>query len=62
MEQEKRILNVSFQRVSPKYPNNKNARLIIPNKWLKQLGITEKERKVEVILTEEGIFIKKFVE
>lgn len=62
MKQEKRVLNVSFQRVSPKYPNNKNARLIIPNKWLKQLGVTEEERQVEVTLTENGIFITKFVE
>lgn len=58
MEQEKRILNVSFQRAG----TSKNARLILPNKWLKQLNITETERQVEVILTEEGIFIKKFVE
>ncbi len=47
---EKRDLNISFQKSG----NGKNARLIIPIPWLRELGITEEERQVELIFDKEN--------
>ena len=54
---EKRDLNISFQKAW----NGKNARLIVPIPWLRELGITEESRQVELIFDKENnqLILKK---
>lgn len=56
-EMEKRDLNISFQKAG----NGKNARLIVPIPWLRELGITEESRQVELIFDKENnqLILKK---
>ncbi len=54
---EKRDLNISFQKAG----NGKNVRLIVPIPWLRELGITEEEKQVELIFDKENnqLILKK---
>lgn len=59
MENDKRILNVSFVKAGNGYTT---GRLILPILWLRELNITEEDRKVEVIFDGEKIVIQKKAE
>lgn len=54
---EKRNLNISFYKAG----NGKASRLNIPITWLRELGITESEKEIELIYDKEKkvICIKK---
>ena len=54
---EKRDLNISFQKAG----NGKNARLIVPIPWLRELGITPEEKGIDLIFDKENkqLIIKK---
>lgn len=55
MEQ-KRILKVVFQKSGS---GSINSRLCIPITWIRQLGITEEDRNIEVSFNGSEIIIKK---
>lgn len=46
---EKRDLNVSFYKAG----DGTGTRITLPKPWLKQMGVTEEEKQIELIFNEE---------
>lgn len=53
---EERKANVIFAKNGNGYVTN---RITLPVPWVKQLGITEEEREVKIILEDDKIIIEK---
>ena len=53
---EKRILNISFGKSGK---GSVSCKLSVPTKWVKEMGLTEDDREVEVTFKDNIITIKK---
>jgi hypothetical protein len=53
---EKRILNVSFGKSGN---GGMSCRLSIPTKWVKEMGLTKEDKKLEVTFKDNIITIRK---
>ena len=57
---QERIVKVSFNKSGGTARGNAvTNRVTIPNSWIKQLGITEEDREIKLILEDDKIIIEK---